>query len=100
VALAGWVNRRRDLGNLIFLDLRDRHGITQVAVDAAEAAAAHAAASEVRSEFVVRVEGTVARRVLPRSLRATHGVRWPTRRRATTPSVLNRRWRLQFGRAA
>ena len=60
--LAGWVNRRRDLGQLIFLDLRDRYGITQVVVDATEAPAAHATASGVRGEFVLRVTGTIARR--------------------------------------
>jgi aspartyl-tRNA synthetase len=63
VALAGWVHRRRDLGQLIFLDLRDRYGITQVVIDAKEAPEAHAAASDVRGEFVLRVCGTVARRL-------------------------------------
>ncbi len=61
--LAGWVHRRRDHGQLIFLDLRDRHGLTQVVVDATEAPAAHAVASRVRNEFVVTVEGTVAARL-------------------------------------
>jgi aspartyl-tRNA synthetase len=63
VALAGWVHRRRDLGQLIFLDLRDRYGITQVVVDAREATDAHAVASEIRPEYVVRVEGTIATRL-------------------------------------
>ena len=61
--LAGWVHRRRDLGHLIFLDLRDRHGITQVVVDAREAPEAHAVASRVRPEFVVMGAGTVTRRL-------------------------------------
>jgi aspartyl-tRNA synthetase len=61
--LAGWVHRRRDHGQLIFLDLRDRHGITQVVVDKADAPAAHQVASRIRPEFVVTVEGTVAPRV-------------------------------------
>ena len=61
--LAGWVHRRRDHGQLIFLDLRDRHGLTQVVIDATEAPAAHKVASEVRNEFVVAVEGTVDRRM-------------------------------------
>jgi aspartyl-tRNA synthetase len=61
--LAGWVHRRRDHGQLIFLDLRDRHGLTQVVVDRTEAPAAHEAASRVRNEFVVMVEGSVARRL-------------------------------------
>ncbi len=61
--LAGWVHRRRDHGHLIFLDLRDRHGITQVVVDAQEAPDAHAAAARVRAEFVVSTAGAVARRL-------------------------------------
>jgi aspartyl-tRNA synthetase len=61
--LAGWVHRRRDHGQLIFLDLRDRHGLTQVVIDATEAPVAHAIASRVRTEFVVNVEGIVAPRL-------------------------------------
>jgi aspartyl-tRNA synthetase len=61
--LSGWVNRRRDQGGLIFLDLRDRHGITQVVIDKADAPAAHAAASRVRTEFVVTVGGKVSKRL-------------------------------------
>jgi aspartyl-tRNA synthetase len=60
--LAGWVHRRRDYGKLVFIDLRDRHGITQVVVDAADAPEAHETASRLRTEFVVAVEGVVARR--------------------------------------
>src|SRR5579875_1859985 len=58
VVLMGWVNRRRDLGNLVFLDLRDRTGITQVVITA-DAGAAHDKATDVRSEFVVAVIGQV-----------------------------------------
>jgi aspartyl-tRNA synthetase len=61
--LAGWVHRRRDHGQLIFLDLRDRHGITQVVVDKVDAPDAHAIASRIRNEFVVAVRGTVAKRL-------------------------------------
>jgi len=61
--LAGWVHRRRDHGQLIFLDMRDRHGITQVVIDRTDAPAAHEIASRVRSEFVVHVTGDVARRL-------------------------------------
>jgi aspartyl-tRNA synthetase len=61
--LAGWVNRRRDMGQLIFLDLRDRYGITQVVVDGTEAPAAHAVASTARSEYVLRVSGTITLRL-------------------------------------
>jgi aspartyl-tRNA synthetase len=60
--LAGWVHRRRDHGQLIFLDLRDRYGITQVVIDRTATPEAHAQASRVRSEFVVEVSGEVQRR--------------------------------------
>jgi aspartyl-tRNA synthetase len=63
VTLAGWVNRRRDHGGLIFLDLRDRYGITQIICDPERSPGAHRAAAELRSEFVVQVEGTVAHRL-------------------------------------
>ena len=53
VQLAGWVHRRRDHGHLIFLDLRDRYGLTQVVVDLDESPVAHAAASKARPEFVL-----------------------------------------------
>ena len=59
VALAGWVNRRRDQGGLIFIDLRDRWGITQVVVDLEAAPAAHAIADSARNEFVLQVRGKV-----------------------------------------
>src|SRR5579871_2313659 len=64
VTLTGWVNRRRDHGKLIFLDLRDRYGVTQIIFDperGAGASEAHAIAESVRSEYVLRVQGTVAR---------------------------------------
>jgi aspartyl-tRNA synthetase len=63
VTLSGWVNRRRDMGQLIFIDLRDRHGLTQVVIDATESPEAHEIVSGVRNEFVLRVEGTVAMRL-------------------------------------
>ena len=61
--LAGWVHRRRDHGQLVFLDLRDRHGITQVVIDAADAPEAHAVAVRCRTEYVVSVAGVVASRL-------------------------------------
>src|SRR6185436_9976726 len=60
--LAGWVHRRRDHGPLIFIDLRDRYGITQVVFDSATAPEAHAIASEARAEYVLQVRGLVGRR--------------------------------------
>ena len=61
--LAGWVHRRRDHGQLIFLDVRDRHGITQVVIDKTESPAAHEQASRVRNEFVIMATGLVAARL-------------------------------------
>jgi aspartyl-tRNA synthetase len=63
VTLAGWVHRRRDHGGLIFLDVRDRYGITQVICDPERSPEAHRVASEVRSEYVVQVVGTVVPRL-------------------------------------
>src|SRR5690606_6090517 len=59
VTLAGWVNRRRDQGGLIFIDLRDRWGICQVVVDQENAPQAHANADNARNEYVLQVKGTV-----------------------------------------
>ncbi|HEY1438235.1 MAG TPA: aspartate--tRNA ligase, partial [Casimicrobiaceae bacterium] len=59
VVLMGWVNRRRDLGNLIFLDLRDRTGITQVVITADAGAELHKKTESLRSEFVIAVVGRV-----------------------------------------
>jgi aspartyl-tRNA synthetase len=62
VFLAGWVARRRDLGNLIFLDLRDHTGVVQVVVNAELSPEAHTKAEQVRTEYVVGVEGEVVLR--------------------------------------
>lgn len=60
--LAGWVHSRRDHGSLIFLDIRDRYGITQVVIDVAKQPEAHALAAQVRGEYVVQVQGVVVQR--------------------------------------
>jgi aspartyl-tRNA synthetase len=62
VTLMGWVNRRRDLGNLIFIDLRDRTGVVQVVFDNERNPALHAKVETVRSEYVLAVVGSVKRR--------------------------------------
>src|SRR5271154_7062516 len=58
----GWVHRRRDLGNLLFLDVRDRSGIVQVVFNKETHPEAHAKAEQARSEFVIGVEGEVVKR--------------------------------------
>jgi aspartyl-tRNA synthetase len=63
VTLAGWINRRRDHGGLIFLDIRDRYGMTQVICDPERSLEAHRIASELRSEYVVQVHGKVVSRL-------------------------------------
>src|SRR3982751_6339052 len=62
--LAGWVQKQRDFGELVFIDVRDRSGVVQVVVDRKRGAsdAVLAAAKETRSEFVVRIEGKVFER--------------------------------------
>ena len=60
--IMGWVARRRDLGNLLFLDVRDRSGIVQVVFNKETQPEAHAKAEQVRSEYVVAVEGKVVKR--------------------------------------
>ena len=60
VTLSGWVHRRRDHGELIFIDLRDRYGRTQIVFNPAENAAAHKIAEEARPEFVLKVTGKVS----------------------------------------
>ena len=60
--LAGWVNRRRDHGSLIFIDVRDRDGVTQVVFNPENAPAAAETAQRLRSEWVVRVDGKIAPR--------------------------------------
>jgi len=62
VTLSGWVHRRRDHGGVIFIDLRDRYGLTQVVSHPEKHPEAHKAMDNVRSEFVLKIKGTVAAR--------------------------------------
>ncbi len=62
VTLTGWVHRRRDHGGVIFIDLRDRYGLTQIVTDPVTYNQAHQTANEVRPEYVVKVTGTVRER--------------------------------------
>ena len=55
--IMGWVNKRRDLGQVIFVDVRDRSGVTQVVFDASNSAV-HEKAETLRNEFVIAVTGT------------------------------------------
>jgi aspartyl-tRNA synthetase len=61
--LMGWVNSRRDMGNLIFIDLRDREGITQIVFDPRENEESHRRARVLRNEWVVAVQGAVSPRL-------------------------------------
>src|SRR5205807_5115335 len=64
ITLAGWVQKHRDFGDLVFIDLRDRSGLCQVVIDKARGAGEPllSAAKQVRSEFVVRIDGDVIAR--------------------------------------
>jgi aspartyl-tRNA synthetase len=62
VVLMGWVYRRRDLGGVIFIHLRDREGVTQIVFRADSDAEIHSRAESLRSEFVIAIEGTVEKR--------------------------------------
>ncbi|MFE8703499.1 aspartate--tRNA ligase [Cytobacillus sp. FJAT-54145] len=62
VSLKGWVQKRRDLGGLIFIDLRDRTGIVQVVFNPEVSGEALATAEKIRNEYVLHVEGTVIAR--------------------------------------
>lgn len=62
VTLAGWVHRRRDHGGVIFIDLRDRYGLTQIVSDPNNYIDAHNLMNEARSEYVLQIEGSVRKR--------------------------------------
>ena len=63
IKLAGWVSKRRDHGQLIFIDLRDKSGIMQIVFNPEISAESHSYAKNLRSEWVIAVEGTIVRRL-------------------------------------
>lgn len=88
VTLSGWVHRRRDHGDLIFFDLRDRYGLTQIVINPSTAKEAHAAAEGVRSEFVLKVTGVVAER--PEGMRNKNMATGEIELQVTELEILNR----------
>ena len=60
--IMGWVNKRRDLGNIIFIDVRDRSGVTQAVFDASAGSELHQKAEQLRNEYVIAITGTVRKR--------------------------------------
>ena len=62
VTLYGWVDRRRDHGGVVFLDLRDRTGTVQIVSDPERTPDSHDAAAKLRNEYVIRITGRVSQR--------------------------------------
>ncbi len=92
VTLAGWVHRRRDHGSLIFIDIRDRDGLTQVVFNPEFAPEAHGEAERLRNEWVIQVEGEVALRpegtendAIPTGAIEVHASRATTLNESLTP---------------
>jgi aspartyl-tRNA synthetase len=88
VTLAGWVHRRRDHGGLIFIDLRDSHGLAQVVFNPSDSPEIHTVAEQFRAEWVVQITGTVRQRPA-----GTENANLPSGRvevLATSTRVLNR----------
>lgn len=69
ITLCGWVHRRRDHGGLIFIDLRDRYGLTQIVSDPEHSQVAHEIMNSVRSEYVIKIQGKV--RIRPEGMENT-----------------------------
>jgi aspartyl-tRNA synthetase len=86
VTLCGWVNRRRDLGGVIFIDLRDHHGLVQVVIEP-DSGQPYTAASDVRYEFCLRLKGKV--RLRPESQRNANKPTGMVEIAATEVEVLN-----------
>ncbi|GJL54133.1 MAG: aspartate--tRNA(Asp/Asn) ligase [Nitrospirales bacterium] len=94
VTLSGWVDGRRDHGGILFVDLRDRQGLTQIVFDSEEQPAAHQIASHVRNEYVIEISGTITLR--PDDSVNPHLPTGEIEVRATTITILNEAKPLPF----
>jgi len=94
VTLAGWVASRRDHGGVIFIDIRDRYGLTQIVFDSEENAALHTIADRLRNEYVIAVTGNVA--VRPAESKNPHLPTGSIEIRAHTLELLNEATPLPF----
>lgn len=94
IDLCGWVNRRRDHGGLIFVDLRDRSGIMQVVFNSEFSKAAHEQAHELRSEYVIAVQGVVVQRTPATVNKELPTGEWELQ--VNTLTILNRAKNLPF----
>ena len=94
VVLVGWVHGRRDHGGVIFIDLRDRQGLTQIVFDSEEQQEAHQQANQLRSEFVIEVMGSVSLR--PEGSSNPHLTTGGIEIRATSLRILNEAKPLPF----
>ena len=94
VTLAGWVASRRDHGGVIFIDVRDRYGLTQIVFDSEENAPLHTTADRLRNEYVIAITGTVSMR--PEGSENPHLPTGSIEIRATTLELLNEATPLPF----
>ena len=94
VALAGWVSSRRDHGGVIFIDIRDRYGLTQIVFDSEENSTLHAIADRLRNEYVIAVTGKVS--VRPEESENPHLPTGNIEIRAQTLELLNEATPLPF----
>jgi aspartyl-tRNA synthetase len=94
VTLAGWVASRRDHGGVIFIDIRDRYGLTQIVFDSEENAGLHTIADRLRNEYVIAVTGNVA--VRPAESKNPHLPTGSIEIRAHTLELLNEATPLPF----